>query len=156
VQLPAGMITDVADFTLSMWTFANAPLHWNTCLFFMGLDGGACMFLAPLGGRSGGRLRFAITGSGVNDEQAVEADQALPFRRWVHVAVTLSGGTGKIYIDGRLAGRDDSFLLSPHQLLDQKRFLGWDGGHASFDGRVQDFRFYSRALSDAEIVALAK
>ena len=156
VELPAGMITDVADFTMSMWTFANAPLHWNTCLLFIGLDGGACMFLAPLAGRSGGRLRFAITGSGVNDEQAVEADQALPFRRWVHVAVTLRGGTGKIYIDGRLAGQDDSFVLSPRQLLDQKRLLGWDAGHSSFDGRIQDFRFYSRALSDAEVAVLAK
>jgi len=156
VQLPAGMITDVADFTLSMWTFANAPLHWDTCLLFMGLDGGRCMFLAPLAGRNGGRLRFAITGSGVNDEQAVEADEALPFRRWVHVAVTLRGGTAKIYIDGRLAGSDDSFVLSPHQLIDQKRLLGWDGGHASFNGRIQDFRFYSMALSDAEIAGLAK
>ncbi|MGO4700799.1 LamG-like jellyroll fold domain-containing protein [Dyella sp. 2RAB6] len=156
VQLPAGMITDVADFTMSMWTFANAPLHWNTCLLFIGLDGGRCMFLAPLAGRNGGRLRFAITGSGVNDEQVVEADQALPFRRWVHVAVTLGGGTAKIYIDGRLAGRDDSFELSPRQLIDQKRLLGWDGGHASFDGRIQDFRFYSMALSDAQIAALAK
>ena len=156
VQLPAGMMTDVADFTLSMWTFANAPLHWDTCLLFMGLDGGACMFLAPLSGRNGGRLRFGITASGVNGTQAVEADQALPFRRWVHVAVTLRGGTAKIYIDGRLAGRDDSFELSPRQLIDQKRLLGWDGGHASFDGRIEDFRFYSMALSDAQIAALAK
>ena len=156
VQLPAGFITDVADFTMSMWTFANAPLHWNTCLLFIGLDGAANMFLAPLAGRNGGRLRFAISGSGVNGQQGVEANQALPFRRWAHVAVTLSGGTAKIYIDGQLAGRDDSFELSPRQLLDQKRLLGWDGGHASFDGRIQDFRFYSRALSDAEIAALAK
>ena len=154
VQLPTGLTTDVADITLSMWTFANAPLHWNTCLLFIGLDGGACMFLAPIAGS--GKLRFAITASGQYGQQAVEANQALPFRRWVHVAVTLSGGTAKIYIDGQLAGRDDSFELSPRQLLDQKRLLGWNGVHPAFDGRIQDFRFYSKALSDAQIAALAK
>ena len=153
VQLPAGMLTDVGDFTVAMWTYANSS-YWDSCLLFIGLDGGAYMRLAPLAGN--GNLRFAICGATFNDEQWVEANGRMPIRRWVHVAVTLSGNTGRIYVDGQLAGSSADFLLSPHQLSDQVRLLGWDGGHPSFNGRIQDFRFYSKALSDAEIAALAK
>lgn len=156
VQLPAGMFKDVGDFTVAMWVFANAPLRWDSCLLFMGLDGAAYMRIAPIAGGTGGKLWFAIAASTFKDEQVVEGGGPLPIRRWVHVAVTLSGTTGRIYVDGQLAGSDDSILLSPHQLSDQMRLLGWDGGHAAFNGRIQDFRFYSMALSDAEIAALAK
>lgn len=153
MQLPAGMLSDVGDFTLAMWTYSNSS-YWDSCLLFIGLDGGAYMRLAPLAGN--GNLRFAICGATNNDEQWVEANGQMPTRRWVHVAVTLSGNTGRVYVDGQLAGSSTDFLLSPHQLSDQVRLLGWDGGHPSFNGRIQDFRFYSKALSDTEIAALAK
>jgi hypothetical protein len=155
VQLPPGLMTEVGDFTVAMWVYANAPLHWDSCLLFMGVDGSAYMRVAPQAGANG-RLRFAICAAGFEDEQAVEAGGPLPFRRWVHVAVSLSAQTGRIYVDGQLAGSADSILLSPHQLNDQVRLLGRDQGHPAFNGCIQDFRFYSMALSDAQIAALAK
>lgn len=152
LQLPAGLFGQLSDFTAGMWVYANS-LHWDSCLFFIGTDNIAYMRLAPQAG--GGHLRFGIAGASYNDEQFVEAGIALPTGRWTHVAVTLQGNTAKLYIDGQVAGSSDQLLLSPRQVGDGLSLLGRDAVHPSFNGRIQDFRVYSRALSDSEIVALA-
>lgn len=50
----------------------------------------------------------------------------------------------------------DGILLSPHQLGDQLRMLGWDGSHPAFNGRMQDLRLYTQALAPAAIESLAR
>lgn len=152
LQLPPGIFSDLDDFTLSMWAYANS-LRWDSCLFFAGHDGFSYMRLAP---KAGAGMRFALCGAGFNDEQALVAPWFMPIRRWVHVAVTLRGGSGRLYVDGKEAAGSDDMLLSPRQVGDQVAFLGRNWGHPSFDGRIQDFRIYAGALGAAEIEALAK
>lgn len=154
LQLPPGIFSGLADFTLSLWAYANS-LRWDSTLFFAGHDGFSYMFIAPMPARSRG-VRFGICGVGHNDSQVVEAPAFLPIRRWVHVAVTLQGSTGRLYLDGKEVGSSDEILLSPHQVGDQVCFLGRNWAHPSFDGRIQDFRVHSGALSAAEIAALAQ
>ena len=101
-------------------------------------------------------MRFGLAGAGFNDSQVVEAPGFMAVRRWVHIAVTLKGGTGRLYIDGKEAARSDTMLLSPRQVGDQVAFLGRNWAHPSFDGRIQDFRVYAGALSAAEVAVLAK
>lgn len=153
LQLPAGVFSGLDDFTVSLWAYANS-LHWDSCLFFAGHDGYSYMRIAPQAGRGG--LHFAICGAGYNDEQAVEAAIPLPTRRWVHVAVTLQGSTGRLYVDGSEVASSDIILLSPHQVGDQVAFLGRNWAHPSFDGRIQGFRVEAGALSAAEIAAQVK
>jgi hypothetical protein len=150
LQLPPGIFSGLDDFTISLWAHANS-LRWDSCLFFAGHDGFSSMRLAPKAGQG---LRFGICGAGHNDEQVVEAPGFLPIRRWVHVAVTLQGSTGRLYVDGTEAARSDAILLSPRQVGDQVAFLGRNWGHPSFDGRIQDFRVQAGALSAAEVAAL--
>jgi len=50
----------------------------------------------------------------------------------------------------------EGILLSPHQLGDQLRMLGWDGSHPAFNGRMQDSRLYTQALAPAAIESLAR
>jgi len=154
LQLPAGLFADLEDFTVSMWAYANG-LHWDTCMFFSGRDGYSFMCIAPQSGAKG-VLRFMIAGAGGNDGQVIEAPSALPTRRWVHVAVTLQGTTGRLYVDGKEVARTSDILLSPRQVGDQVSYLGRNWGHPSFDGRIQGFRVDAGALSAAEIAALAK
>jgi len=80
----------------------------------------------------------------------------LPIRRWVHVAVTLRGTSGRLYVDGKQVASADDILLTPRQVGDQVAFLGRDWGHLPFNGRIQDFRVHAGALTPAEVEALAK
>lgn len=152
LQLPPGIFSDMADFTVSLWVYANS-LRWDSCIFYAGHDALSYMHIAP---KAGTGVRFGIAGVGHNDRQVVETTGFLPIRRWVHVAVTLQGSTGRLYLDGKEAARSDEILLSPHQVGDQVCFLGRNWGHPSFDGRIQDFRVHAGALSAAEIAALAR
>lgn len=150
LQLPAGIFSDLDDFSVSMWAYANS-LRWDSCLLFAGNDAFSCMYIAP---KAGNGLRFGIYGATHNDSQVVEAPWFMPIRRWVHVAVTLRGNTGRLYVDGTEVAKSDSIFLSPRQVGDQVTFLGRNWGHPSFDGRIQDFRVHAGALSAAEVAAL--
>ncbi|MEO6276562.1 LamG-like jellyroll fold domain-containing protein [Roseateles sp.] len=151
LQLPPGIFSNLDDFTLSLWANANS-LRTDTALFYAGHDSYSYMRLLPKG-RVG--LQFAISGAGFNDEQSLVAPAFMPIRRWVHLAVTLQGTTGRLYVDGTEVARSDYILLSPRQVGDQVAFLGRSWGHAPFDGRIQGFRVEAGALSAAEVAALA-
>ena len=151
LQLPSGIFSDLDDFSLSFWAYANG-LHWDTCVFFAGLDANAAMCIAP----QAGNLTFSIFGATFKDSQVVAAPWPMPIRRWVHLAVTLRGNTCRLYVDGTEAGKSDDILLSPRQVGDQVTFLGRNWAHPSFNGRIQDFRVYAGALSAAEVAALAR
>lgn len=155
LQLPPGLFSGLDDFTVSLWAYANG-LHWDTCILFAGTDANAALFIAPQSGANG-RLRFGIFGATFNDGRALEAPSAMPTRRWVHVAYTQKGTTGRLYLDGiEVANADGTMTLSPRQVGDQVAFLGRNWAHPSFNGRLQDFRIYVGALGAAEIGALAK
>ena len=154
LQLPQGVFGDLDDFSLSMWVYANG-LHWDSCILFAGTDAFSSLFIAPQSGAAG-RLRFGIYGATGNDAHVIEAPTALPIRRWVHVAVTLKGTTGRLYVDGAEVAESDDILLTPRQVGDQVTFLGRNWAHPPFNGRIQDFRVYTGALSAAEIAALAQ
>jgi hypothetical protein len=153
LQLPSGLFSSLDDFTVSMWAYANG-LHWDTCILFAGTDAFSCLCIAPQAG--GGFLRYAIFGATGNDARGLEAPTALATRRWVHVAFTQKGTTGRLYVDGAEVGNADYMTLSPRQVGDQVTFLGRNWGHPSFNGRLQDFRIYAGALSAADVAALAK
>ena len=153
LQLPPGLFGSLDDFTVSMWAYANG-LHWDSCILFAGTDAFSCLSIAPQSGRGG--LHFGIFGATFNDQRALEAASALATRRWVHVAVTLKGTTGRLYVDGVEAASADDMTLTPRQVGDQVAFLGRNWSHPAFNGRIQDFRIYAGALGATEIAALAK
>jgi hypothetical protein len=153
LQLPPGLFSGLDDFSVSLWAYANG-LHWDSCVFFAGTDAFSALFIAPQAGA--GRLLFGIQGATWNDAHVIEAPTALPTRRWVHVAVTLQGTTGRLYMDGSEVARSDDILLTPRQVGDQVAYLGRNWGHPPFNGRIQDFRIQAGALSAAEVAALAK
>ncbi len=68
-------------------------------LFDFGMGTERYMLLAPQAGR-GGPLRLVITTTGSRAEQQISGTDALPAGEWHHVAVTLAGGVGILYVDG--------------------------------------------------------
>jgi len=152
LQLPAGLFSSLDDFTVSMWAYANG-LHWDTCILFAGTDAFSALYIAP---QTGHGLRFGIHGATFNDQRALEAPSFMATKRWVHVAYTQKGTTGRLYVDGIEVASADYMTLTPRQVGDQVTFLGRNWGHPAFNGRLQDFRIYAGALGATEIAALAK
>jgi hypothetical protein len=115
------------------------------------------MFLTPQNG-STGAVRFAITTSGNGAEQQITGSSALPTGVWTHVAVTKSGNTGTLYVNGSVVGTNNAMTLSPSSLgSTNQNWLGRSQYSADpyLNGRIDDFRIYNRALSASEVQSLS-
>ena len=155
LALPAGAVSDLGDFTVALWVYWNASAT-NVRVFDFGSSDIGYMALMPRD--SGGVMRFMITGTTYFGEQNISAGSALPTGRWVHLAVTLSGTHGTLYVDGTAAGSSDAIALAPFQLgSTTQNWLGRSqyAGVPFFNGRMQDLRLYSGALTAAQVAALA-
>ena len=72
---------------------------------------------------------------------------------WRHVAVTLTGTTGRIYVDGHL---DQAGPLGVPTSFDGDQTIGASySPYYLFDGAIDDVQVYNRALSAPEIAQLA-
>ena len=92
VALPSGIVSSLHDFTISAWVNPSADTTWSR-IFDFGNGTTPYMFLSVDGGGAG--LRFAITTGSNGAEQQLTGGGQLPLNTWSHVAVTLSGTTGR-------------------------------------------------------------
>lgn len=153
VSVPAGVLAGASACTIATWVRLDTITNWAR-IFDFGTGTTANMFLTA--SSSTGTARFAITSSGAGGEQRVNAPAAIPAGAWTHVAVTLSGGTGILYVNKAEVARA-AITLTPASLGSTSQ--NWIGrsqysGDPFLDGAVDDFRLYSRALSASEISAL--
>ena len=149
--------------TIATWVYLNSAVAWQRVWDF-GNDTKAYMFLTTRSGTGNNVLRFGISLNSYGaDEQDVDGTAELPIRAWHHVAVVLSGGTGYLYVDGTQVGTKTSMTLSPASLgTTTNNWIGKSQFYNAastpdpyFDGNIDDFRVYSRALTPAEIGLLA-
>jgi len=155
VSLPNGIVSGLHDFTVSAWVNPSANSAWSR-VFDFGTGTGNYMFLTLSAG--GGPLRFAITTSGNGAEQQLNAPGNLPLNTWSHVAVTLSGNTGTLYLNGQPVATNTNMTLTPAALgATNQNWIGRSQFSADpfLAATVDDFNIYGRALSAAEIAALA-
>jgi hypothetical protein len=156
VNVPGGAVSGLTgDFTVSAWVKLGADPSWSR-VFDFGSGTGDYMFLTNNGGGTG--VRFAITTSGPGGEQQINSNTHLPLNTWSHVAVTLSGNTGTLYIDGNPVGTNTNMTLHPADLGNTSQdWIGRSqfGGDPFLAGAVDDFNVYSRALDHSEVAALS-
>ncbi|MFC5469583.1 LamG-like jellyroll fold domain-containing protein [Cohnella suwonensis] len=152
-SLPTGIVGALNDFTVATWVKVNSSADWAR-IFDFGTGTTSYMFLTPKAGGSG--LRFAISTGGSGAEQQLNA-AALTTGVWKHVAITLSGTTGKLYVDGVEAASNSSMTLKPSSLGNTNlNYIGKSQyADPNLNGVIDDFRIYNRALSASEIAALA-
>jgi hypothetical protein len=154
VNLPAGIVSGLSDFTVSAWVNPSATSTWSR-IFDFGTGQTVNMFMTVDGGGSG--LRYAITSSGNGSEQQLTGGGQLPLNTWSHVAVTLSGTTGTLYLNGNPVATNPNMTVHPSSLGSTNQ--NWIGRSQYPDpflnATVDDFNIYSRALSPAEVATLA-
>jgi O-glycosyl hydrolase len=153
-SLPTGIVSALGDFTIAAWIKPTSIDSWAR-VFDFGTGTSNYMFFTPKTSDTS-LPRFAITtGSG---EQTINSSVAISASTWTHIAITLSGNTATLYINGVVAGVNTSMTLRPSSLgSTSQNYIGksqysWD---ATFKGAVDDFRIYERALSVSEVTALA-
>ncbi|MFI9585379.1 beta-L-arabinofuranosidase domain-containing protein [Streptomyces sp. NPDC052236] len=154
VSLPSGILSGAAACSIATWVRLDTVAAWSR-IFDFGTGTENCMFLSPQSGSGG--VRFAITTGGWQAEQQINTGTALATGAWTHVAVTLSGGVGILYLNGAEAARNSTMTAGPAALGGTTQ--NWIGrsqyaGDPYFDGAVDSFRIYSRALSAGEVAGL--
>ena len=155
VSMPTGVVNGLNNFTIATWVNLDSVSNWAR-VFDFGAGTTVNMFLTPRNSLTG-VVRFAITTSGNGAEQPINGSAPLPTGAWTHVAVTRSGNTGTLYVNGAIVGSNNNMTLNPSSLGNTNQ--NWIGRSQYpdpyLDGRVDDFRIYNRALSASEVNNLA-
>ena len=154
VDLPDGIVNGLSDFTVSAWVNPAANQTWSR-VFDFGTGTTLNMFMTVNAGGSG--LRFAITTGGGGAEQQLTGGGLLPLNTWSHVAVTLSGTTGTLYLNGNPVATNPNMTLHPSSLGNTNQ--NWIGrsqyGDPLLNATVDDFQIYGHALPASDVAVLA-
>ncbi|MGW0706587.1 beta-L-arabinofuranosidase domain-containing protein [Streptomyces sp. NPDC002643] len=154
IDLPAAVLGGSAEITLSVWVKPTHNANWQR-VFDFGDNTTRYMYLATRNGS--GVPRFAITTNGPGSEQGLNGTAALPLNQWSHLAVTISGTTGTLYVNGSPVATNTSMTLNPSVLGTlTNNWLGRSNFPTDpvYAGAFDEFNVYSRALTAAEITSL--
>ncbi len=153
--LPPGIVSTLSNFTVAAWVRLNSVANWAR-IFDFGNNTTVNMFLTPQNSVNG-RLRFAITTNGASAEQRIDGTFGLSTGVWYHVAVTLDGNRGVLYVNGVPVGTNTSMTLRPSSLgVTTNNYIGRSQYSADpyLNAVLDEFRIYRVALSAAELAAM--
>jgi DUF1680 family protein len=180
VSLPANVVNGLRDFTIALWINPAlydrdrlsdnradpAALNNGTAIFDFGRPNPQYaeaaqtrMYLTIRAGNDKPVPRFAITTSGTNGEQRLDAPQALPVDKWTHVAITRSGSTATLYIDGEPVATNPGMTLSPADLGETTgNWLGrcqFPQRNISYlNAQLDEFQIFDRGLPQDQVRSL--
>ena len=146
-------LSDGTDFTFAAWVYWDGGSAWQRIFDFGILDSNYYMFLTPT---TGSALRFSMTTSGWSGEQRLTSTSALPQNTWTHVAITISGDTGRMYVNGTQVAVNTSMTINPADLGAIQHYLGRSmfPSDPYFAGQLDDVIFLDTALTATQIAAL--
>lgn len=150
--VPVGtLVASLNSATFAAWVnYAGAGGNWQR-IFDFGTGTDVYTFLTPSGA---GGLRFAITTAAGGGESVMTAPSALA-TGWHHVAVTIEAASGEmlLYLDGAVVTSSTTDTLPSALGNTTQNWLGRSQYTADpyFNGSIDDFRIYSRALSAGEV-----
>ena len=155
VRLPADIVSELSDFTIASWVYWNAARTWER-VFDFGANIDHYMMLTA--SSNAGPVRFAMSNNSGYGEEVIDGSAPLPTGQWVHVAVTLSGGAGTLYVNGNVVGTNTGMWFAPFRMGSTKQ--NWIGrsqypGDPYFNGLIDEFRIYWGALTAEQVAGLA-
>lgn len=153
LSLSSNPLAGATDFTVAIWVKPDKISTWAR-VFDFGSGTTKYMFLTLTNGTN---TVFAITTGGSGGEQKITAPVSFKAGEWTHIAVTKSGNTGRIYVNGKEVGRNDSLTLSPTSLGNTTQNYIGKSQYADpyLKGTVDDLKIYKTALTESDISALA-
>lgn len=152
MDIEDGVVQNLTNFTISTWVKLDAISTWSR-IFDFGTGTNVYMFLTPQNGANN-FYRFAIKNGGA--EQQINCSVTPVIGVWTHVAITMQGSVGIMYINGVEVGRKEDFTLNPSLLgLTTQNYIGKSQFSDPYlKGIIDEFRIYSVALSSTEITTL--
>ena len=143
-------VADLAAATLALWCKPAATL--SRPLVSLGNTGQRYLLLEL---DAQGKARFTIV-SGATTQQLVSTS-GIAANTWTHLAVTLSGSQGTLYVNG-VAEATGAVTLTPDDVMGannyasaESYYVGRDGSGVLYQGDLEDIRFYNTALTPAEV-----
>jgi hypothetical protein len=152
VTLPSGVVTNLDAVSITAWVKQSTISTWSR-IFDFGTGQTVYMFLTPRNGTTNSVIRFAITTSGGTGEQIIDGTSELPAGVWKHVAVTIGGNGGVLYVDGVPVGTNSAMTLVPSFLgTTTQNYIGKSQyNDPYFNGQVDEFHIYNGALSAGDV-----
>lgn len=153
-RYPNNVVSELHDMTIAAWVRMEAgPV--GARIVDLGASGlNRYLYLSPRSGAA--TLRFGITTNGSTWEQQLNAP-AFPTNVWKHVAITLAGSTGLLYVDGQPVATNANITLDPSDLgsttlnyIGRSQFVA----DPRLKGKIDDLRLYNRALTQPDIANL--
>jgi len=150
VTVPASPSLNLsAGMTLEAWVYPTASLtSWRTAL--MKEQTGTFTYALYAGSPGNGPSAFINVGTTGSGERGVSAPASLPVNTWSHVAGTYDGATLRVYVNGGLVA-SQAVVGAPAASPGALRIGGNTIWGEYFQGRIDEVRIYTRALSQGEI-----
>ena len=137
------------DFTIEGWVFVRSYNGWSRLIDFANGPNSNNVYLALSAGTTGYPTMGVFTNN--NSTPVLEAGTRLPTNQWVHLAATLSGTTGTIYINGNPVGTGPlnvaPNVVRTNNYIGRSNYNSDGYANAMFD----EVRIWNVALTQAQI-----
>jgi hypothetical protein len=142
-------LADWRDWTMQLWTRWNGTGIENQKIWEFRRDDNNYMSLQPTSSEGGVKFVIAVNGA----VKTLVGATALAANHWQHVAVTFSGNTATLYVNGSAVATRTNVTMDPYQVDAASALLGRGvAAGTGYRGRVDNMLVYSDARTAAEIL----
>ncbi len=152
------------DISMGGWVYRNNPSISSSQKIFQkksgtnDIDSGYLMLIFRSVQAQGGHKPAFNFGDGTNAAYfyPTSISYAVPFRKWVHVFIVFNSSTdaGQIYFNGEPVATSNIYASAVGSLTNSTNPEIGRQSTVYFDGMIDDYRVYNRALSAAEVLKL--